>query len=407
MSLSRSRKTSYYTIPQPSHPQVTISSHVCTGSEDEEAARDCIAFTELPAPSDSLLTTLQFRWIHFILGCGALIPWTVLTTAIPYFLSQLNGSAFREDFTSYLMVTMTVSVLVSLAYATITAKQTSHSQRVRRALVWLSFSCLLLTFCTFISLTGGAFFVFILVTGAIQTALVSDMLVSVVAVASLFGPQAMQSMMSGQAAIAVIVNGMQVSLSSAIFLWRDVPDNIAANTAEQAEKDSARIFFVLSTLFLILCAFAHSLLVSEATYKALVIPLLQKDIPGTGSTAEDQLLIFWEELRGREWDRVLRIAKANITFELLRPSSELPITTPFINSDMLFMVILFIFGLSNGYLSTVCMMAAPSLEHNPRLKGGQDDVDMAATLANFSIAGGLAISSAASFVVRTGIFKYP
>jgi equilibrative nucleoside transporter 1/2/3 len=45
-------------------------------------------------------------------------------------------------------------------------------------------------------------------------------------------------------------------------------------------------------------------------------------------------------------------------------------------------------------------MSAPSLEHNPRLKGRKDDVDVAATVANFFLVGGLVLGSFASFAVR-------
>lgn len=49
------------------------------------------------------------------------------------------------------------------------------------------------------------------------------------------------------------------------------------------------------------------------------------------------------------------------------------------------------------------MMSAPSLEHNPRLKGRREDVDVAATVATFFLVGGLAIGSIASFAVRGAI----
>ena len=45
-------------------------------------------------------------------------------------------------------------------------------------------------------------------------------------------------------------------------------------------------------------------------------------------------------------------------------------------------------------------MSASSLDHNPRLHGRRDDVDIAATVAGFSLVGGLALGSMASFVVR-------
>lgn len=77
--------------------------------------------------------------------------------------------------------------------------------------------------------------------------------------------------------------------------------------------------------------------------------------------------------------------------------------TPTINSDFLFMLILLVFGISNGYVGSMCMMSAPSVEHNPRLKGRKSDVDTVATITNFSLVGGLFIGSAASFGVKAAI----
>jgi equilibrative nucleoside transporter 1/2/3 len=67
------------------------------------------------------------------------------------------------------------------------------------------------------------------------------------------------------------------------------------------------------------------------------------------------------------------------------------------------MLILFAFGLSNGYVSSLCIMSASSLEHNPRLKGRKEDVDVAATVAGFCLVGGLAMGSIGSFAVRAAI----
>jgi len=87
----------------------------------------------------------------------------------------------------------------------------------------------------------------------------------------------------------------------------------------------------------------------------------------------------------------------------IQRSSLAPPSTPIINSDILYMLILIIFGFSNGYVSSLCMMSAPSLEHNPRLNGRREDVDVAATLASFCLVGGLAIGSIASFAVRAAV----
>lgn len=85
-----------------------------------------------------------------------------------------------------------------------------------------------------------------------------------------------------------------------------------------------------------------------------------------------------------------------------RPSL-MTISTPIINSDFMFMLILFVFGWSNGYVSSLCMMSAPSIEHNPRLKGRAEDVDVAATVASFCLVGGLVLGSVASFAVKSAV----
>ena len=58
-----------------------------------------------------------------------------------------------------------------------------------------------------------------------------------------------------------------------------------------------------------------------------------------------------------------------------------PGDTPFFNSDIIFFMILWCFGFSNGWLTSLIMMAAPSLEHNKRMK--REWIDLAAVGATF------------------------
>ncbi|SCZ98680.1 BZ3500_MvSof-1268-A1-R1_Chr7-1g09240 [Microbotryum saponariae] len=69
--------------------------------------------------------------------------------------------------------------------------------------------------------------------------------------------------------------------------------------------------------------------------------------------------------------------------------------TPIINSDVVFLTIMFLFSLSNGYLSTLIMLATviePSLDEH--------EIDTAATCVSFYLTFGLAFGSFASFPVR-------
>ncbi|KAH7343884.1 nucleoside transporter-domain-containing protein [Rhizoctonia solani] len=72
--------------------------------------------------------------------------------------------------------------------------------------------------------------------------------------------------------------------------------------------------------------------------------------------------------------------------------------TPLFNSDFVFFLLVALLGFTNGHCCGLCMMAAPSTEHNGRIRTEQ--IDTAAMVAQFSLVGGLATGSAASFAVR-------
>ena len=74
--------------------------------------------------------------------------------------------------------------------------------------------------------------------------------------------------------------------------------------------------------------------------------------------------------------------------------------SPIIGSDVLFMIILLAMGYTNGYVATLAMLAVSSLEHNPRLQGIREDVDVAATLGGAFLNLGLALGSLSSFGVQ-------
>lgn len=80
------------------------------------------------------------------------------------------------------------------------------------------------------------------------------------------------------------------------------------------------------------------------------------------------------------------------------PSISFVKSTPLINSDLIYILILLAFGVSNGYIATMGMMAASSPEHNTKLK--KEEINTAATVAQFCLIGGLAIGSFLSFGVR-------
>ena len=83
-----------------------------------------------------------------------------------------------------------------------------------------------------------------------------------------------------------------------------------------------------------------------------------------------------------------------------------PATTPvplIIHSDILFLIIMLTMGYTTGYVATQALLAVSSLEHNPRLKGRREDVDVAATLGGSCMILGLALGALSSFGVQAMI----
>ncbi|GJE84933.1 equilibrative nucleoside transporter 1 [Phanerochaete sordida] len=453
----------YHPIPQDvSHATVDLQLE-----DDEEALAEGFVAHEHAVTHDH-----RIGWIHFILGCAVLLPWNALITASPYFLSRVAGSPLRDTFSSYLSTTFTVANFFFLAHATATEKQSTNSRRALLSIAALTILTLMLTLSTYFHPSAEVFFVFTILNGVAQAAAGSYLQTSVIAVASLFGPTALQSMMSGQAAIAVAVSGVEV-VSAAISL-RNPPAPGAAVDAEPEEK-SAFLFFALSTLFYLVSAAAHMQLTRIPAYHELVgrFNHASHQVGGSDSAREEkrsQLLriaktnvvfnfsvayVFITTLSvfppitlsilptdprthpllftaihffvfnlgdflGRyicQFQRVLIWASRRLLVMSLARTLFIPVflmcniqrssasgpSTAIISSDVLFMLILAAFGMSNGYVSSLCMMAAPSVEHNPRLKGRVEDVDVAATVASFHLVGGLAVGSFASFAVRAAV----
>ncbi|THH03665.1 hypothetical protein EW145_g6110 [Phellinidium pouzarii] len=426
----------------------------------------------------------RIRWVHFVFGCAVLLPWNALITATPYFLSRLSGTPLKSTFSSYLSITFTVANFSFLAHATLTSKQ------VHAVLVGL------LTLSTTVTSSPSIFFAFVLFNAIVQAAAGSYLQTAVMAIASLFGPSAMQATMSGQAFVGVVVSSVQL-LSAAASVRAA---KLAASQNEDydegaAETRAAALFFGLSTLFLCATLGAQAWLERMPEYIEIVRPVDQakrSESSLLGSESDETLDIKHEK------GRIMRIAKANIEYEIavayvfgvtlavfppitasiqstnpsshpllftaahflifncgdlagrylcaipyllvwssrrllvlsfartlfiplfllcnIRGSSPPPplpgipagplsviADAPFISSDILFFLILLLFGLSNGYVASMCMMAAPSVSHNPRLHGRHADVDVAATIASFCLVGGLALGSAASFAVRARV----
>ncbi|KAK7471010.1 hypothetical protein VKT23_002424 [Stygiomarasmius scandens] len=465
-------------------PQAPVASNPIPFSDDSDNVLDD---EQDRAPATPPVVDSRIRWINFMLGCAVLLPWNALITATPYFLSRLSDSSLKSTFSSYLSTTFTAANVIFLARATATSKQVSPSRVTTVSLLALAVLNFLLTLSTTISLSPGVFFAFVILNGVVQAAFGSYLQNSIMAVASLFGHTAVQPLLSGQAAVAVMVSTVQV-LSAAASVSRETSRTQDSPPDDgKAEERSAFIFFGLSTLFLLASAGAQWYLVSMPEYQRVAGCLEPGKRFGRdhGTADENRALVSGGRDSG-ENARIWEVAKMNASFEISlayvfvvtlavfppitatiqptnpdvhpllftsvhflmfgvgdfigrslcsipklliwssrklltmsfartifivlfllcnvqRPSSSPIPSAPIINSDMMFMLILLAFGISNGYVSTMGLMSASSLEHNPRLKGRVELVDVAATVSQFCLVGGLVLGSIASFPVRGAV----
>ncbi|EGO01623.1 hypothetical protein SERLA73DRAFT_177030 [Serpula lacrymans var. lacrymans S7.3] len=436
--------------------------------------------------SDSM-TDPRIHWVYFMLGCGGLVPWNAMISATPFFLTRMTGSPLQSSFSSYLSMTFTGAQFIFLIHATATVKQSPPSWRASRTMNILAVLVSLLVLSTFIRIPPGWFFTFVILNGICQAAASVYMSSAFYAGASLFGPSYLQAVMTGQAAVAVVMSSVQV-MTSLTSVFGEAPKSIDTAGNGAAEERSASIFLSISLLFLVATAMAHSWMITLPEYKAKVGVLEHKRFPITSDSDSDELemlvshgpittsadnnaqvfrvfnatfiyqftafyvfvvtlavfppitisigpsnprihpllfssfhflifnigdfvgryvcsfprLIIWSARQ-----QVVLAALRTLFIPLFlicnvqRPSST-NIITPVITSDILYMFILYMFGMTNGYVSSVSVMAASSLDRSPRLKG-RDDVDVAATVANFCITAGLAVGSVASFAVRAAV----
>ncbi|KAH9843954.1 nucleoside transporter-domain-containing protein, partial [Rhodofomes roseus] len=482
---SSSVDAEYQPIPQAPVAAGPATRHSLDVSEvDEEDAVDIME----DAPE--VVVDGKIRAIHFVLGCAVLLPWNAMITATPYFMSRLDGSPLKASFSSYLSMAFMFSNLIFLGHATATSKQSLSTGRISWSLLIIAFVTAALTLSTWIHVHPGLFFALILLAAMIKSAAGSYLQSSVVALASLFGHEAMQAVMSGQAAVGVAVSGVQV-LSAAASTHRVPPPSPQTGDDELSrtpEETSASLFFGLSTVFLFVTYAVHIWLKTLPAYKMIIArqrPHAPGRLPSDSLGSPDErrgLTSSGPSHKGRSGKaQMLRLGRINLPFNfavayvfVVTLSVFPPITVsiqstnpsthpllfsamhffvynigdltgrslcslprlhiwsakrllsfslartlfiplflmcniqwasptamkPVITSDALYMLILVLFGVTNGYVSSMCMMSAPSVAHNPRLKGRTEDVDIAATVASFCLVMGLTMGSVASFAVR-------
>ena len=164
---------------------------------------------------------------------------------------------------------------------------------------------------TFLPTTPGFFFYFVIAVTILATGIASYLQSSVSAVAALFGPEAMQAMMSGQAAIAVGMSTVQVISILASESFSDAEHSKKTSHDRTVEERSACAFFALSACFLAASAFAHRTLTRMHEYRILVAPMESETM-----RERQALPMFGQETVKDQIHQILSVAKANIIYEI-------------------------------------------------------------------------------------------
>ena len=188
------------------------------------------------------------------------------------------------------------------------------SHQTHTSLVWLTILNLCLTISTFFVMSPGLFFAFAILNGVVQAVFGAYLQTCVIAVASLFGPPAIQAMVSGQAAAAVVISGVQV-VSAAAFVWGKPREQVVSDGS--AEERSAFIFFSLSTLFLTATAVLHRWMVRMPVYQDVAAALEKRPETLSSSVNHEEtqgLMAPHEGNTKNDTSDAFRIAKQNAIY---------------------------------------------------------------------------------------------
>lgn len=356
---------------------------------------------------------------------------------------------------------------------------------IRLTLYAIAILNLLLALTTLVVLPPTLFFFFVIINGIAQAAAGSYMQCSLIAMVSLLGPPAMQPLISGQAAVGVLVSLVQFFSSAA-----GVSTNEVDNPNSRAATKAAFIFFGVSTAFTVFSILMHSRLINTTEYRTIVVPFEKitdvispeeerEALVGNGQTVispklkPDMLAVIKKnalynfsvaygfavtlavfpaitsfirsvhyppttllthplifaalhflvfnigDFLGRYlplipffqiWDSrsqfYLSLSRTVFIPIFLACNFRSPSSPPgppeasvVIRSDLIFFLIMLLFGTSNGYINSLVLLAVPSPRRNPWLRHNLHNVEISATIAQFCLIGGLAFGSVLSFGV--------
>lgn len=174
-----------------------------------------------------------------MIGIGLLWPWNCILSAVLYFKHNLF-----QDFTTWAKIfastMMAISTIASLVFSVwLASRLSNYPQRVVRGLVWQMLAFVIITLVCLIHRALPMWFSFLCIMvlvlfSAVSTALTQN---GILAIANVFGPEYSQAVMVGQAIAGVLPSAVLLILS---FGHNDDGDN-------STESELGILFYIMTT----------------------------------------------------------------------------------------------------------------------------------------------------------------
>lgn len=381
------------------------------------------------------------------IGMGLLWPWNCILSASEYFKHDLfhDDTSWANIFTSSMMSVSTVTSLFFNIW--LSSRQVAYSQRVVRGLTWeIVVFCLIILASLFHSLFPAAIdFVWLMCLisiSAIGTALTQN---GIFAVANVYGAKYTQAVILGQAIAGVLpslvlflitlfskstnqgskgiilyfLTTVIVSVSSIILyrmnkidkILQDVPDNdfVIEINIEGSHVSFARLYAKLKYLALsIFTTFAVTMV-----FAVFASTVEVRGLPLSNTQFIPLIFLVWNigDLCGRFLAELplfssndfspfktyiyslLRIGLVPMFFPFLLPPNQMTMTV-----DLLYILLQFIFGLTNGHVVSMSFMKVPNCldtDKERKAAGGFNNVFLSTGLAAGSL-----LSYAFVFIIK-------
>ncbi|GJS40120.1 equilibrative nucleotide transporter 8 [Tanacetum coccineum] len=281
--------------------------------------------------------------IHFLLGAGNLLPWNALITAIDYFGYLYPEKHVEKVFSVAYMSSSLLALVVMIKWSNL-RRTVSFRGRMN-----IGFTMFLISLMVTPTLGGSRFYV---IVASVVVCGLADGLIggSLIGSAGKLPKEYMQAIFAGTASSGILVSLLRIITKASL------PHN------PQGLRTSAHFYFIVSTAILMMCIIScnllHKLPVMEQCYKQL-----QHEHPTSSAK-------LWDVAKMIQWPALGVFIIYTVTLSIF-PGFLAEILSPkylkiaclrgpkWFRSEEFVVLLTFMLGFTNGYLTSVIMILAP------------------------------------------------